>query len=169
TGHLSRALEAFRRALLFRPADPHLLFEFARCLQSFAGTRHDKGLERKALAVMRLAERRAENDGDLLARLGEAYFQIGEWRRAGIVFQTALDRVGESFRTARGLAEIALREGKIAHVIHHFSTANRLAKTPALRRWTKGEADYFSRLNSDDEYMEMEVGRVNLRETLESS
>ena len=64
---------------------------------------------------------------------------------------------------------MALREGKIAHVIHHFSTANRIAETPALRRWTKGETEYFSRLNADDEYMELEVGRVNLLETLESS
>ena len=168
-GYLLQALEAFRRALLLRPADARLLFEFARCLQSFAGTQRDNRLERKALAAMRLAERRAANDGDLLARLGECYFQIGEWRRAGIVFQSALDRVGESFRSVHGLAEIALREGKIAHVIHHFSTANRIAETPALRRWTKGEAEYFSRLNSDDEYMEMEIGRVNLLETLESS
>jgi hypothetical protein len=69
----------------------------------------------------------------------------------------------------RGLAEIALREGKIAHVIHHFATANRLAETPALRRWTQGETDYFSRLNADDDYMEMEVSRVNLLEGLERS
>ena len=43
----------------------------------------------------------------------DRYFQIGEWRRAGNVFNNALERVGENFRTARGLAEIALREGKI--------------------------------------------------------
>src|SRR5207248_113044 len=77
--------------------------------------------------------------------------------------------VGESFRIARGLAEIALREGKIAHVILHFATANRVAESPALRRWTKGESEYFSRLNADDEYMEMEIGRVNLLEMLEKS
>jgi tetratricopeptide (TPR) repeat protein len=168
-GYLVQALEAFRRALVIKPGDGRLLFEFARCLQSFAGSERNSKLERKALAALRLAEMRASDDGGLLERLGEAYFQAGEWRRASAAFQKALDRVGEGFRSARGLAEIALREGKIAHVIHHFSTANRLAETRSLRRWTRGEAEYYSHLNNDDEYMEMEVGRVNLLETLERS
>ena len=169
SGYLAQALEAFRRALVLRPADARLLFEFARCLHSFAGVQRDSKLERRALAALRLSERRAADDGDLLVRLGEWYFQIGEWRRAGNVFQNALDRVGENFRTARGLAEIALREGKIAHVIHHFSTATRVAETPSLRRWSKTEAEYFTNLNSDDEYMELEIGRVNMLETVENS
>jgi tetratricopeptide (TPR) repeat protein len=154
---------------VLNPRDNWVLFELARCLQSFAGSERDSDMERRALALMRLAEKRAQNDGELLARLGESYFQFGEWERAGKVFQRALERVETSFRSVRGLAEIALREGKIAHVIHHFSTANRLAETPALRRWTRGEADYFSRLNTDDTYMEMEVSRINLLDTLERS
>ena len=169
SGYLLQALEAFRRALILRPADARLLFEFARCLHSFAGMTRDPRLERKAIAALRLSERHAHDDGDLLARLGEFYFQLGEWRRAGGVFQDVLDRVGENFRAARGLAEMALREGKIAHVIHHFSTANRIAETPALKRWTQGETEYFSRLNADDEYMEMEISRVNMLGTVESS
>lgn len=169
SGHLLQALEAFRRALVINPRDNWMLFELARCLQSFAGSERDKKMERRALALMRLAERRAQNDGELLARLGESYFQFGEWQRAGKVFNKALEHVETSFRSVRGLAEIALREGKIAHVIHHFSTANRLAETPALRRWTRGEADYFSRLNTDDTYMEMEVSRINMLDTLERS
>lgn len=169
SGYLLQALEAFRRALILRPADARLLFEFARCLHSFASVQRDNKLERRALAALRLSERHAADDGELLVRLGEWYFQIGEWSRAGNVFQNALDRVGENFRTARGLAEIALREGKIAHVIHHFSTATRIAETPSLRRWSKSEAEYFSNLNSDEEYMELEIGRVNLLETVENS
>ncbi len=169
SGYLLQALEAFRRALIVRPSDARLLFEFARCLHSFAGVEKDSRLERRALAALRLSERRAADDGELLVRLGEWYFQIGEWRRAGSVFQNALDRIGENFRTARGLAEIALREGKIAHVIHHFSTANRIAETPSLRRWSKSEAEYFSNLNSDDEYMDLEIGRVNMLDTVEKS
>jgi hypothetical protein len=129
----------------------------------------DSKLERRALAALRLSERRGSDDGELLVRLGEWYFQIGEWHRAGTVFQNALDRIGENFRTARGLAEIALREGKIAHVIHQFSTANRIAETPSLKRWSKSEADYFSHLNSDEEYMELEIGRVNMLESVERS
>ncbi len=169
SGYLVQALEAFRRALVLKPRDARLIFDFARCLHSFAGMTRDQKLERRALAALRLSERRAADDGELLVRLGEWYFQIGEWRRAGSVFQNALESLGENFRTARGLAEIALRDGKIAHVIHHFSTANRIAETPSLRRWSKAETEYFSNLNSDDEYMEMEISRVNLLETVERS
>ena len=169
SGYLLQALEVFRRALLIRPADARLLFEFARCLHSSGGVECDPKIERRAIAALRLSERYAGTDCDLLARLGESYFQIGEFRRAENVFQKILDKLGENFRAARGLAEMALREGKIAHVIHHFSAANRVAETPALRRWTKAETEYFSRLNSDDEYMEMEISRVNLLETFENS
>lgn len=169
SGYLLQSLEAFRRALFMRPADARLLFEFARCLHSFGGLTRDAKIERKAIAALRLSERYAADDSDLLARLGECYFQIGEWQRAGNVFQKLVDGLGENFRAARGLAEMALREGKIAHVIHHFSTASRVAETPALRRWTQGETEYFSRLNADGEYMEMEIGRVNLLETFENS
>ena len=167
SGSHLQALETFRRAALLKPADAWLLFEFARCLQSFAGSEHNHRLERKAIAMMRLSELRAGNDGNLLARLGESYFQLGEWRRAGIAFHKAVEVVGEQFRSVRGLAEIALRDGKIAHVIHNFSIASRLAETPALRRWSNGEVEYFSRLNDDDEYMEMEIGRVNLLDALD--
>lgn len=167
SGNLLQALEAFRRALIINPRNGWLLFEFARCLHSFAGTEKNQKLERKALAMLRLAEKRADKDEQLLSRLGESYFQYGDWRRARKAFQKAIDVAEESFRAIRGLAEIALQEGKIAHVIHLFSTAHRFAETPALRRWTQGETDYFVRLNDDDDYMEMEVSRVNLLDSLD--
>ena len=132
SGYLLQALETFRRALVLNPRSAWLLFDFARCLYSFAGAEHNEKMEKKALAALRLAEKRAGNDGELLARLGEIYFQYGDWRRARRAFQKALEAAGESFRSVRGLAEIALREGKVAHVIHQFSTANRLAETSAL-------------------------------------
>jgi hypothetical protein len=119
--------------------------------------------------MLRLAEKRAGNDAELLARLGESYFQIGDWRRSSTVFRRTVEGVGETFRSLRGLAELALREGKIAHVIHNFAAASRLASTASLRRWTEREVDYFSRLNSDDEYMELEVSRVNLVDSLARS
>ncbi len=169
SGYLLQALEAFRRALILNPRDAHLLFDFARCLNSFAGSEKSEKLQRKSIAALRLAEKHAEGDGKLLARLGESFFQFGDYRRAKIAFQKAQDKAEESFRSLRGLAEIALREGKIAHVIHHFAAANRLAETPALRRWTRNESEYFSRLNSDEEYMELEINRVNLLDTLENS
>jgi len=169
SGHLARSLEAFRRAIVLKPRDGWLLFEFARCLHAFAGVSRQPQLERRALAALRLSEKRAENDPDLLTRLGEWYFSLGEYKRAGTVFERVRDSIGENFRAARGLAEIALREGKIAHVIHHFGAATHATKTPALRRWSRNEADYFARLNSDEEYMEMEISRVNMLETVESS
>jgi hypothetical protein len=104
-----------------------------------------------------------------LTRLGESYYQAGELSRSSSVFQKAISTVGDNFRSARGLAEVALREGKIAHVIHHFWAANRVVETPALRRWSSSEATYFARLNDDDEYMELEISRVNLLEKLEKA
>jgi tetratricopeptide (TPR) repeat protein len=167
SGLLLQALEAFRRAAILRPRDAKLLFEFAECIRSVAGSESDEKLERRAKAMMRLAERYAHNDSRLLSRIGESYFQIGEWRRAGIVFKRVADAVGENFRTLRGQAELALREGKIAHVIHNFSAAEQLAGTTSLRRWTQSEIDYFSHLNEDEEYMELEISRVNLLDTLD--
>lgn len=162
SGRLLQSLEAFRRALLVKPMDGWLLLESARCLHAFASVRRDEMLERRAAALMRLSERYGSNDLELLTTLGESYFQIGDWQRAGKVFQKAVRQRGGTARTLRGLAEIALREGKLAHVIHNFSAANLVADTSALRRWTNAEVEYFSRLNTDDEYLELELGRVGL-------
>lgn len=166
SGSLLQALESFRRAAKIRPRDPRLLFDFARCLHYFALAERDTRLERKAAAMMRLSERYAGKDADLLSRLGETYFQIGEWGRAGNVFKKALEEAGEHFRSIRGMAELALRDGRLAHVVHNFSLASRSAGTPSIRKWSSAEADYFSRLNDDDEYLEMELGRVNLLDSL---
>ena len=166
SGLLPQAIEAFRRAVNIMPADGRLLYDFALCLRSYAASQRDGEVERKALAMMRLAERRAGDDGDLLTDIGESYFQFGDWRRAGNTFKKAIERAGERFRSLIGLAEIALHEGKIAHVIHNFSAARDHAQTPAARRWTSHEIDYFSRLNSDEEYMELEISRMNLLDTL---
>lgn len=169
SGYLLQALEAFRRALIINPRDARLLFEAARCLNSYAGTERDEKLFHRSRAMLRLAEKRAAGDNELLARVGESFFQFGDWEHARKVFVKSIERTKENFRALRGMAEISLREGKIAHVIHNFSAANRLAETPALRRWTQTEADYFSHLNNDEEYMEMEISRINLLETLENS
>ncbi len=166
TGLLPQAIEAFRRATVLTPGNARLLFDFATCLRSYGASHRDLTVERRALAMMRLAERRAGDDGDLLTDIGEGYFQFGEWRRAGSTFRKAIERAGQRFRSVIGLAELALHEGKIAHVIHNFSVARELAETPATRRWTSNEIDYFSKLNSDEEYMELEISRMNLLDTL---
>ncbi len=168
-GYLLQSLEAFRRALILNPKNAWLIFDFAKCLHSYAGSEKSPRLRRKAFAALRLAARRGKTDGKLLARLGESYFQYGDWRHASAAFEKAREIIETNFRSIRGLAEIALREGKIAYVILHFSAANRVAETSALRRWTKNENEYFSRLNADEDYMEMEISRVNLLETLDNS
>lgn len=170
SGYLLQSLEAFRRALFLNPKDARLIFDFARCLHSYAGAERDGKLTKKAFAALRLSERRAANDAEMLARLGECYFQFGDARRAQTAFEKSIGARGEqaeNFRARRGLAEIALRAGKIAHVIHHFTAANRAAESTALRRWAQNEIDYFSLLNADDEYMEMEINRVRLFENFE--
>lgn len=167
SGNLVQSLEAFRRALFIKPFDAWLIFEFARCLHSYAGIERSKKLIYRANAALRLAERRAGNDTDLLARIGESYFQYGKWERARFVFNKALSDTNQNFRAVRGLAEIALREGKIAHVIHHFATAIHLTENVALRRWAQNETDYFSRLNSDEEYIDAEITRINRLEKIE--
>ena len=116
---------------------------------------------------MRLAERHAGDDSELLSRIGESYFQVGDWERAGIVFKRVVGAIGENFRTLRGQAELALREGKMAHVIHNFAAAEQLAATSSLKRWTRSEVEYFSHLNEDEEYMELEISRINLLDTLD--
>ncbi len=169
SGYLLQGLEAFRRALVLNPQDARLIFDFARCLHSLASSEKSEKLKRKAFAALRLAEKRGETDGELLARLGETYFQYGDWERASVAFDKAFETAKTNFRAVRGLAEIALREGKIGYVILHFAAAHRLAENPALRRWTQNENDYFSRLHSDEDYMEMEISRVNLLEGLEKT
>ena len=168
SGYLLQSLEAFRRALVLNPKNAWLIFEFARCLHSFGSTERDEKLKKRATAALRLAERRADGDNELLARLGETYFQFGDFSRSKRAFERAIEIFGESFRTVRGLAEIALREGKIAHVIHNFAAAYRLAETKSLRRWTQAEQEYFSRLNTDEDYMDLEISRINSLENMEN-
>jgi Cytochrome c biogenesis factor len=166
SGYLLQALEAFRRALVLKPDDAWLIFEYARCLYSFASSERNEKLEQKARAALRLAERRGGGDAELLSRLGESYFQYGDWERARKVFLKALDAAQENFRSVRGLAEIALREGKIAHVIHHYATAISFAETQTLQRWARFEAEYFSRLNTDEKYLEREISRISRLESI---
>ena len=167
SGYLVRALEVFRRALRLGPRDARLLLDFARCLHSYAGLERSPRLGARALAGLRLCEMRAASDPSVLSRLGEAYLEMGDTGRAARAFARAAAALGDNFRSSRGLAEMALLEGKLAHVVHHFGAAQRTAGSPALKRWARGEADYFTNLSNDDEYLEMEIGRVSLLEKLE--
>lgn len=167
TGMLTRAFEAFRRALLIDRNNGWLLFEFAQNCSAVARIERNDDLQHRAAAALRLAERRANGDTELLERIGETYREYGYSRRAATAFQAAVDQIGNCFRALIGLAELALDEGKLAHVVHNFSAANRSIENAALRRWAGAEAEYFSKLTEDVEYMEIEVSRLNLVEKLD--
>jgi hypothetical protein len=166
-GFLVRGIEAFRRALRLQPKNGWLLFEFARSLHLLAFVRKNRRFEHRAAAALRLAERESNGDTELLERIAETYRHFGYTRRAANAYQTVVDKIGDAFRSLIGLAEIALDEGRLAHVVHNFSAANRAASTAALRRWADSEAQYFTRLSGDDEYMELEVSRMNLLDKLD--
>jgi hypothetical protein len=54
-----------------------------------------------------------------------------------------------------------LREGKLAHVIHQYRDAACAASDKALTRHAGREAEYYARLNDDDDYLAAELRRIN--------
>ena len=160
-GRLNEAREAFRRALIVIPKDGQLIFEFARLLRSQASSLSDHKLLSRARAALRLSARRAENEPALLALVGESFLEWGETSRAQSSFQRAIELQPDNFRARMGLANLALRDGKLAHVIHQYRDAARAASDKALSRHVGKEADYYARLNEDDDYLSSELRRIN--------
>jgi tetratricopeptide (TPR) repeat protein len=165
-GRLRESAEAFRRALLVNPRDGWLIYEFARFLRSQAGTSHDARLLQRSRACLRLATRRAGADAPLLSRIGESFYEYGELGPASRAFGRALELSPRAFRAEIGLAEIALRNGKLAHVIHHYAAAARIAPDEALARHARREADYYELLNNDDDYLAAELSRIGWLQNL---
>ena len=85
------------------------------------------------------------------------------WRRA--TGAKALQKVVEidsgNFKARVGLADIALREGKLAHVIHHYQEAARDNSEQALARYARSESEYYMNLNNDDDYLATELRRIS--------
>lgn len=160
-GRLNEAREAFRRALIVIPTDGQLIFQFARLLRSQASSSSDQKLLSRARAALRLSARRAENEPALLALVGESFLDWGETSRAHSSFQRAIELQPDNFRAHMGLANLALREGKLAHVIHQYRDAARAASDKALTRHVGREANYYNRLNEDDDYLASELRRIN--------
>ncbi len=160
-GRLNEAREAFRRALSVLPQDGHLIFEFARLLRSQASSLGDVKLLSRARAALRLSARRAERDPELLALVGESFLEWGEARRARDSFQKVIDLQPGNFRARLGLANLALREGKLAHVINQYRDAAGSATDKALQRYAGREAEYYAQLNDDDDYLMSELRRIN--------
>jgi len=129
-GRLNEAREAFRRALIVIPKDGRLIFQFARLLRSQASSLSDHKLLYRGRAALRLSARRAENEPELLSLVGESFLEWGETMRAQSSFQRSIELQPENFRARIGLANLALREGKLAHVIHQYRDAARAASSP---------------------------------------
>jgi tetratricopeptide (TPR) repeat protein len=160
-GRLREAAEAFRRALLVTPRDGWLVYEFARFLRSQASALTDARLLTRARAALRLAARRGADNAQLLTRIGESYFELGDVELAARHFRRALELNPQAFRAEMSLAELALRNGKLAHVIHHYDAAARIAVDDSLARFARRESDYYMRLNDDDDYLATELRRIN--------
>ena len=160
-GRLGQSAEAFRRAFHLSGTDPWLLYEYARLLRSQASAFSDARLLGRACAALRLAANRGASDVHLLERVGESFLEYGDPRRAAKIFRRALDMNDAACRAQLGLAEVALIEGKLAHVIHHYNETARVAPDKAVMRLARREADYYSRLNDDEDYLAAELRRMN--------
>ena len=121
----------------------------------------DSKLLSRSRAALRLSARRAGDQSDLLALVGESFLEWGETARAQASFQKAIDLDHGNFRARMGLASLALREGKLAHVIHQYRDAARAGFEKALANYARREADYYARLNDDDDYLVSELRRIN--------
>jgi tetratricopeptide (TPR) repeat protein len=161
SGRLREAGEAFRRALNVRPHGAWLIYDFARLLRSQASAQADARLLTRARAALRLACIRAENDVVLLPLIGESFLECGDARHARRALQKVVEIDSGNFKARVGLADIALREGKLAHVIHHYHEAARVSSEQALARYARGEGDYYMQLNNDDDYLAAELRRIN--------
>ena len=160
-GRLSQSAEAYRRALLISPRNAWMIYEYARLLKSQASAFGDARLLGRACAALKLASLRAPGDARLLERVGESLLEYCDPMRAAKVFRRAIDVDENSYRAQLGLAEVALSDGKLAHVIHHYNDAVRIAPDKAAARLARREADYYARLNNDEDYLASELRRMN--------
>ena len=161
SGRLREAGEAFRRALNVRPYGAWLIYDFARLLRSQASAQADARLLSRARAALRLARIRAENDLVLLPLIGESFLECGDPKHARRALEKVVELDSGNFKARVGLADIALREGKLAHVIHHYQEAARVSSEQALARYARSEGDYYMQLNNDDDYLAAELRRIN--------
>ncbi|HLG17682.1 MAG TPA: hypothetical protein VJH03_24780 [Blastocatellia bacterium] len=157
-GRLTQASSYFRIAYEKEPRNPELLYEMARFFHSSARS-NDTRLLQRSDACLRLASRLAGAEPALLERLGEAFFERLDYKRASECFRRAAAIEPGRFRANVGLAEIALRDGKLAHVAHFYNAA---AASPdaALARVAEREARYYQRLIGDDGFLESEIRRL---------
>jgi tetratricopeptide (TPR) repeat protein len=159
-GKLAQASSYFRIAYEKEPRDPKLLYEMSRFFHSSAQS-EDARLLQRSDACLRLASRLVGKQPDLLERIGETFFERLDYKRATDCFRRALETDPARFRANVGLAEIALRDGKLAHVAHFYNAAAG-SSDQALARLAEREARYYERLVSDDDFLESELRRIRI-------
>ena len=163
-GRLSQASSYFRMAYEKEPRNPALLYEMSRFFRTSAHA-EDAKLMQRSDACLRLAARLAGSQADLLERIGEAFFERLDYKRATDCFRRALDMDPTRFRANIGLAEIALRDGKLAHVAHYYHAAA-ANDDAAIARLAQREAEYYERLMGDDDFLEAELRRIRVTNQL---
>ena len=161
-GRLTESREAFRRALIVLPRDARLIYEFGRLLRSQASAMSDARLLSRARAALRLSSLRAGDNPELLSSIGESQVECGDVERAERTLRRAVVLEAQSFRARVELADLALRNGKLAHVILHYRDAAQMAPDKALALYARREADYYARLNDDEDYLSAELRRIDL-------
>lgn len=159
-GQMQKALQCFSLAYKKEPRNAQLIYEMARFFRSLAMVDSPRLLSRSR-ACLRLAAFLAKNEPQLLERIGETYFERLDYKLAAKCFSRALMVEPMLYRANIGLAEIALRDGKLAHVAHFYSAAASVSKDRAQRELATREANYYERLCSDEDYFEAEISRIN--------
>ncbi|HVF89945.1 MAG TPA: hypothetical protein VNH22_07750 [Blastocatellia bacterium] len=159
-GRLAQASSYFRIAYEKEPRNPELLYEMARFFHSSARP-EDARLLQRSDACLRLAARLASREPQLLERIGEAFVERLDYKRAADCFRRALELDPARFRANIGLAEIALRDGKLAHVALYYGAAAENGDR-ALARMAKREARYYERLIRDEDFLESELRRIRI-------
>src|SRR5262245_7837127 len=159
-GKLAQASSYFRVAYEKEPRNPQLLYEMSRFYHSSA-QREDTRLLQRSDACLRLASRLAGDEPDLLERIGGAFFERLDFKRASECFHRALQIDPERFRANIGLAEIAIRDGKLGHVAQLYNTESS-STDAALARMAGREARYYEKLMADDDFLEAELNRIKI-------
>lgn len=159
-GKMQEALQCFSLAYKKEPRNAQLLYEMARFFRSLSMIDSPQ-LTNRSRACLRLAAFLAKDEPRLLERIGETYFERLDYKLAARCFSRALSVEPMLYRSNIGLAEIALRDGKLAHVAHFYMAAANVSNDRAQKELATREANYYERLCSDDDYFEAEINRIN--------
>ena len=79
----------------------------------------------------------------------------------GLSLSVTDDKATVEYNGMTATFEDALRDGKLAHVIHQYREAARAASEKQLASFARREADYYALLNDDDDYLAVELRRIS--------